>query len=537
MIRLPYSPLLWAAAWLALVFAGLTMRPLLPVDETRYLAVAWEMWLSGDYLVPHLNGAPYSHKPPLLFWLINLGWAVFGVEEWPARLVAPLFGLGSLVLTMMLGRHLWPERYDVGDMAPVVLVGGLFWGAFTTLTFFDMLVCFFSLAALLGMVDAGRHGGWRGWIVAGLAIGLGGLSKGPVILVYVLPVALFAPLWVTGTRPQTWWRWYARLVFAVLLGAAMVLAWAVPAALSGGEAYGDAILWGQTAGRVTDSFAHGRPWWFYPAILPAALLPWMIWPPLWRGLMRIGDLALDAGNRFCLIWLVSALAVLMAVSGKQPHYLIPVLPAVALVIAATLGRGTERIGRFDQVLPGILFTVPAVALALAIGVPPLPQSAGLPAIVRELAPLAALPVAILAPVAAWLPIRVPPWRVVILGGAGVFLVLGVHLAVQPHLRQAFDLGPLARFVAGLQRDGFLVAHVHKYHGQYHFAGRLEKPLAITWQHEARQWATDHPEAMMVVSHDRLPVGIKPLFVQRFRGRSMAVWNAVTVRDRDDVVKP
>ena len=229
MIRLPYSPLLWGAAWLVLVFAGLTMRPLLPVDETRYLAVAWEMWLSGDYLVPHLNGAPYSHKPPLLFWLINLGWAVFGVGEWSARLVAPLFGLGSLVLTMVLGRLLWPERHDVGDMAPVVLVGGLFWGAFTTLTFFDMLVCFFSLAALLGMVDTGRHGGWQGWIIAGLAIGLGGLSKGPVILVYVLPVALFAPLWVSGARPQTWWRWYARLAFAVLFGAAMVLAWAVPA--------------------------------------------------------------------------------------------------------------------------------------------------------------------------------------------------------------------------------------------------------------------------------------------------------------------
>ena len=71
-----WPPLLWSILWLLLVAVALTTRPLLPVDETRYLAVAWEMHFGGDSLVPHLNGATYSHKPPLLFWLINLGWAV-----------------------------------------------------------------------------------------------------------------------------------------------------------------------------------------------------------------------------------------------------------------------------------------------------------------------------------------------------------------------------------------------------------------------------------------------------------------------------
>ena len=46
----------------------------MPVDETRYLAVAWDMWREGNFLVPHLNGEPYSHKPPLLFWLIHLAY-------------------------------------------------------------------------------------------------------------------------------------------------------------------------------------------------------------------------------------------------------------------------------------------------------------------------------------------------------------------------------------------------------------------------------------------------------------------------------
>ena len=103
----------WLAAWLLLVGLALGARPLTPVDETRYLAVAWEMWVSGDALVPHLNGEPYSHKPPLLFWLINLGWAVAGVSEWWARLVAPLCGLGALFAARALaeiGRASCRER-------------------------------------------------------------------------------------------------------------------------------------------------------------------------------------------------------------------------------------------------------------------------------------------------------------------------------------------------------------------------------------------------------------------------------------------
>ena len=69
-----------------------------PVDETRYASVAWEMWLRGDFLVPFRNGEPYSHKPPLLFWLMHAGWALFGVNDWWPRLVAPLCALGRCAL-------------------------------------------------------------------------------------------------------------------------------------------------------------------------------------------------------------------------------------------------------------------------------------------------------------------------------------------------------------------------------------------------------------------------------------------------------
>jgi len=96
------------AGWAVLAVASIWLRPLWPVDETRYASVAWEMWLRGDFLVPYINGEPYSHKPPLLFWLIQFGWALFGVNDWWPRLVAPLCVLASVPLLLRLGRLLWP---------------------------------------------------------------------------------------------------------------------------------------------------------------------------------------------------------------------------------------------------------------------------------------------------------------------------------------------------------------------------------------------------------------------------------------------
>ncbi len=75
---------LWAfAAIVILYLAAVLFRPLLPIDETRYMTVAWEMRLHEGWLSPlTLNFEPYHHKPPLLFWLINVFWSFFGVSRW-----------------------------------------------------------------------------------------------------------------------------------------------------------------------------------------------------------------------------------------------------------------------------------------------------------------------------------------------------------------------------------------------------------------------------------------------------------------------
>ncbi|MDP6258202.1 MAG: glycosyltransferase family 39 protein, partial [Rhodospirillales bacterium] len=179
------TPLVWGLLWAALVAAALSIRPLMPVDETRYVTVAWEMWLDGDYLVPHLNGATYSHKPPLLFWLINAGWGIFGVNEWWPRLVTPLFGLASLSLSALTCRRLWPDS-QAYLIVPILLLGSFYWGIYTTLTMFDLMIALWTLVGINGLIDVWQGKFLRGWLLFAIAIGLGVLSKGPVILVYLL---------------------------------------------------------------------------------------------------------------------------------------------------------------------------------------------------------------------------------------------------------------------------------------------------------------------------------------------------------------
>ncbi len=251
-------PLLWFISLLILAIVSLWARPLMPVDETRYISVAWEMWLRGDFLVPFKNGLPYSHKPPMLFWLINAGWSVLGVNEWWPRILPSLFSFGSLLLTSWLARQLWPERPRLAWLAPTMLLASMLWLLFSTAIMFDILLSFWVLLVVAGLLQASR-GVRYGWLIfmAGLAAGI--LTKGPVMLLHVLPLALLAPWWSATVR-QSKRRWYAFLLLSIFASVLLVLMWAIPAARSGGDLYAQAIFWGQTAGRVANSFAHQRAW-------------------------------------------------------------------------------------------------------------------------------------------------------------------------------------------------------------------------------------------------------------------------------------
>ncbi len=515
-----WSPLTFTFFWLVLMIVAIATRPLLPVDETRYLTVAWEMWQRGtfaDYMVPHLNGATYSHKPPLLFWLMNMGWSVFGVNEWWPRLVAPLFGLVSLFLTRAIAQKLWPERSDVANFAPLVLIGAAFWTLYGTLTMFDMLVAAFTLYGLWGVLMVWRDGNRWGWVHLGLAIGLGILAKGPVILLQVLPVTLAMPLWDREKRISSYKSWYGHIGLSVIGGAVIGLAWAIPAGIMGGEEYRNAIFWGQTAGRMVHSFAHARPFWWYLSLIGPLLLPWVIWPTFWlKAVKSKKSFWTSAQMLFCLLWFVPIFFVFSLISGKQIHYLLPIFPAFAFVLSALLDDQLLHETWRSRILPGLFF----VLFGAGIIALPFLRFKNLQLVTDDLSvwfviglPLAALLFIFSASQSA-------RQMVIRLSSLMVVSVVMVHLAATPYTKHALELHPLSLKLKAFQDQGYDIAFVGNYHGTFQFLGRLEKSIAELETDEGQHmgdWVKAHPHGKVVTQLNQPPKKKEAVdFVQPFR---------------------
>jgi hypothetical protein len=501
--------------WLGLL-AGVAIfsRPALPLDETRYLAVAWEMWQRGDFLVPFKNGVAYSDKPPLLFWLIHAGWLVAGVNDWWPRFITPLLSLASTWMTWRLARRLWPDALETARLAPLVLLSSFLWLLYSQALMFDVLIAACALIGLIALVEAALTEQRRWWALFGLSVGLGVLAKGPAILVHLLPAALLAPWWAKRLNPAIQWsRWYAGVGLGLLLGVALALAWAIPAGQHGGETYRHAIFWGQTANRMVKSFAHQRPLWWYLATLPVFLFPWLFWPRLIATLAKTvrADIE-DAGMRFCLIWFATALLIFSFISGKQPHYVLPEFPAAALLIAHALSRNPPA-GR--PWLPALVFTALGVALLGASQFAPLPVSLHWLAAVPT---WAGLPF-IIAGLIAWGGKNnwmATPQR---LAWAMLLAILSLLFALFRPLAAENDTHVIGQALARYQTLGYATAHGGEYHAQFNFSGRLIHPLSVVAATEIPTWLEQHPNGVAVIYFDdaRDLTPYHPLAVQAYRG--------------------
>lgn len=515
-MRANRDPYLWAG-WLAfLTTVALFSRSYFAIDETRYLSVAWEMWQRGDFLVPFKNGEPYSHKPPLLFWLIHAGWAVTGINDWWPRLISPLLAIASLFLVRRLAIELWPDRPEPARLAPWILMGSLMWSLYSQALMFDLLMAFCTLPGILGLVWASR-GKAHGWKLFALSVGLGVLAKGPAILLHLLPAALLAPWWASSNA-LAWRQWYTRLVLGTLGGAALALLWAIPAGFMGGEAYRDAIFWGQTANRMVQSFAHQRPLWWYLPLLPLLLFPWFLWPAFWRG-MKGAAKKQDKGLRLALAWMLPALLAFSLISGKQPHYLLPEFPAFALLA----GRVLVEQERISRPWPAALMLVALGVLMLSLPHFYPPESGSALSQLPAWGGWAFLMLAIWTWLMKGSAVSQVPW----LSGVAILAMAAIHLLLIRPISPAYDVRPIGAAIAKAHYESREVGNLGKYHAQYQFAGRLSRPLIQLDNDSVRAWLSTHPNGAVVMYFPK-EADLKPLhprFSQAYRGKQVALMDA------------
>lgn len=507
--RFREEPRLQAIAALLLLLPPVFFLFPVPIDETRYLAVAWNMHSSGQWLVPRLDGAPYSDKAPLLFWLINLVWAVTGVHAWAARLLELLLMLATLPLLASLGRRLGAGPAAV-QASLWLWLGCAAVAVYADTLMFDMLLTLCTLVAWRATPAlAGRR--WPLAVaVMAVALGAGVLVKGPVALLVGGVPALLAPWWLPQARPlASWLRLLAALLGAVLLA----LAWALPAARAGGPQYADAIFLHQTVGRVVQSFAHARPWWWYLQIVPAMLLPWVAAVARGEAVAADGDRVLD---RFVAAAFVPGFVLFSLISGKQPHYLLPLLPALTLAGGVRLGTGRWRVVDWRV---GLVLALIGVAVAIGLGKLAVDHAGRIAAIACGV---------LIIVVGLWFVAgqRTTPLPVgrAALGMLAALLLckLAFVLAAGPR----YDIAAAARRVAAAQQGGVPLLFVGPQYGLLTFAGRLTAPIPATSDPAAvTAWARAHPQGWVITSEPDYRYPATPLYRQPYRDGSLRIWRA------------
>jgi len=448
------------------------LKPFLIIDETRYIGVAWEMFNSGNYLVPTLNGVPYDHKPPLLFWLINLDWHLFGLNTYTLRFIPLLFGIGIVFLNYKIYKLLWKDDKNGAKIVAWVTISMLLFSFYTTLFMFDIMLSFWVLLAMYGGLKIIKDGKLWSYFIFAFAIWFGILAKSPVILAHLLPLYLFANFWSAKEPGKSF---YIGALVALLIGVALALTWMIPAAKMGGEAFARGIFWEQYAGRAVDAFAHKRPFWWYLPWVPLILFPWLLNSNFYIGLKEITKSRFkDEGVRFLFVWIVGTFIIFSLISGKQLHYIVPEFSAFALLITRAISLNKKSFYRAR--VYGALLIIVGIGLIVAPWF--------IKGYIRVFLDSKAFIVSgiVLGLYGVFLFIKKFKSKesfVKVVAISSILIIVSIHYIAHIYLHKQ-DLTKFSQAISKLEQKGIKVAHYGKYHNQYQYFGRLKKPLVILW---------------------------------------------------------
>ena len=352
----PLVPLTQRGAWLLLAvftliwFANLDYRRLVHPDEGRYAEIPREMTVSGDWVTPRLDGIKYFEKPPLQYWLTATAYEAFGVRHWTARLWPALSGYLGVLFIGYVGLRLGGPLLGLYSAAALA---GCLWYALNAhiltldagLTFW-MSIALGSLFIAQGAVTSPRESRWWMWL-AWAAMALSTLSKG--LIGIVLPGAVLI-VYTLFERDWALWR-RLHLVSGAIIFCLLAVPWFAVVSARNPEFFDFFFIHEHFTRFLTTEHRRTGAWWYFVPILIGGILPWLsvfAWSAYhaWRD-------APPAANRFnwqrfALLWAVVIFLFFSASGSKLPSYILPIFPALALVIgwqlltlsSATLARLT-----------------------------------------------------------------------------------------------------------------------------------------------------------------------------------------------------
>ncbi len=374
--------------WLVLVFAliwfaHLDYRRLIHPDEGRYAEIPREMSVTGDWVTPRLNGIKYFEKPALQYWITAAAYDVFGIHQWTARLWPALSGFLGVVFIGYVGLRVAGPA--TGLYSAAALAGCIWYSLNAHVLTLDMGVTFCMTLGMGSLMIAQRADATvretRSWMLAAwAALALAVLSKGLIGL--VLPGgALVAYSLVT--RDWALWR-RLNIVAGVVLLLVVAAPWFIVVSMRNREFFDFFFIHEHFTRFLTHEARREGPWWYFIPIFLVGVLPWLT-VVAWTARSAWTNAPVDRNGfswqRFSIVWSVVIFAFFSASGSKLPSYILPIFPAVALIVGAQLVRlPSATLARLTIPLVvlcglcvvGLLFGYGAIAERLADARQPLP---------------------------------------------------------------------------------------------------------------------------------------------------------------------
>jgi 4-amino-4-deoxy-L-arabinose transferase-like glycosyltransferase len=362
------AALLLAAVAAALLLTGLGRAELFNPDEPREAELAREMLVSGDHVVPRLNGVPFLEKPPLFYWMVvPVLRLVGGPGEAAVRLVPALAGIASILVTFWFARHLLGDAVALLSGLVLLTAFEFFWVARRSMIDMPLTLAVLVACVALHRALSSEVRGRAGWLaLASAACAAALLLKG--IVGAGLP-ALALVAWLAARRDP---RGLVRpgLVAAFALALAPIALWVMQLGARLGAAGVREFVLVNNVLRFTGGAArgHDNPFWYYLPTLLADFAPWSLALPFALvAAIRAPGARREPVRDLCL-WLLVPLLVLSVASTKRGLYLLPIYPPAAMLVAWWLVDGAapgESPGRSRRVALWVLFGL-IVALSLAL---------------------------------------------------------------------------------------------------------------------------------------------------------------------------
>tara|TARA_Y100001933_G_scaffold262885_1_gene322321 strand:- start:291 stop:2132 length:1842 start_codon:yes stop_codon:yes gene_type:complete len=398
----------------AVMLTGLHATKLWDQDEGFFASTAAEMHAQGEWVVPTFNGSIFGHKPPWMYWMMMIGFELFGTTEFAARFFSAVFGIATCLLTYHVGKNLFSAQ--VGWWAGLVLATCILFNVVsraatpdTYLTFFVTLslylfVCYGKISSNLSTSSPPKERSvhqvlptkWRHFATIYAVMGFATLVKGPIGFLFPMAVIGFFLMCMTPRRElpenSSRWRQWREIVrpfgpgnFFTLLwkmriftAIAMTLAVAGPWFLAVGLKTNGAFIYEFFAVHHYQRFTtpmdnHSGSFLYYPITILVGMFPWSVFsgPTV---LMVIRHLRKSGPRRtaltFLACWAGIYVCIFSLASTKLPNYILPACPAMAIMMGAFLQSWIKNPGSLRPALRRICVgSLPIVGLLILAGLP------------------------------------------------------------------------------------------------------------------------------------------------------------------------